>query len=60
MKIVRVVMWGLVAVFNLINMIVHIRETKKAGARWFDNETCAWLVGMLSSVNCSFLNLMLE
>lgn len=60
MKIVRVAMWGLVAVINIFNVIIHIRDMRKAGTRWFDSETCAWMIGIFASLNSVFLNLMLD
>lgn len=33
MKIVRVAMWGFVAVINIFNAIIHIRDTRRAGTR---------------------------
>ena len=60
MKIVRVAMWGLVAAINIFNVIIHIRDTRKAGTRWFDSETCAWMIGIFASLNSAFLNFMLD
>ena len=60
MKFVRCGMWLLVAVINIFNLILHIRDTKKSGTKWSDSETCAWMIGVLASLNSAFLNIMLE
>lgn len=60
MKIVRIVVWALVAVINLANMILHIRSNKKNGVKWNDLETCAWVIGILASLNSAVLNIMLD
>lgn len=60
MKIVRVAMWGLFAVINIFNAIIHIRDTRMTGTNWLDSETCAWLIGILASLNSAVLNIILE
>lgn len=60
MKIVRIVMWSLVAVISIANMVLHIRNNKKNGVKWHDGETCAWVIGILASLNSAVLNIMLD
>lgn len=60
MKILKVSMWGLVAVINIFNVIIHIRDTRKAGKKWFDSETCAWMIGIFASLNSAFLNFTID
>lgn len=59
MKILKVSMWILVALLNIVNVILHICSNKKAGEKWLDSETCAWMIGILASLNSAFLNFML-
>ena len=56
MKILRVLMWLLVALLNIVYVISHIHSNKKAGEKWFDHETCAWMVGVFASLNSAYLN----
>lgn len=56
MKILNVLVWILVALINIVNLILHIHSNKKAGEKWLDSETCAWMIGILASLNSAFLN----
>ena len=56
MKILKVLAWLLVALLNIVNVILHICSNKKAGNKWFDSETCAWMIGIFASLNSVFLN----
>ena len=56
MKILKVLAWILVALLNIVNVILHICSNKKAGNKWFDSETCAWMIGIFASLNSAFLN----
>lgn len=60
MKILKVSMWLLVALLNIVNVILHICSNKKAGKKWFDSETCAWMIGIFASLNSAFLNILLD
>lgn len=60
MKILKVSMWFLVAVFNVANVILHIHYNKKAGKKWLDSETGAWMIGIFASLNSAFLNFVLD
>lgn len=60
MKILKVSMWLLVALLNIVNVISHICSNKKAGNKWFDSETCAWMIGIFASLNSAFLNILLD
>lgn len=60
MKILKVSMWLLVALLNIDNAISHICSNKKAGNKWFDSETCAWMIGIFASLNSAFLNILLD
>lgn len=60
MKILKVSMWLLVALLNIVSVISHICSNKKAGNKWFDSETCAWMVGIFASLNSAFLNILLD
>ena len=60
MKILKVLAWLLVALLNIVNVILHICSNKKAGNKWFDSETCAWMIGIFASLNSAFLNFMLD
>lgn len=59
MKILKVSMWLFVALLNIVNVILHIIYNKKVGKKWFDSETCAWMIGIFASLNSAFLNFML-
>ena len=59
MKILNVLVWLLVALINIANLILHIYSNKKAGEKWFDSETCAWMIGIFASLNSAFLNFVL-
>lgn len=59
MKILKVSMWLFVALLNIVNVILHIIYNKKVGKKWLDSETCAWMIGILASLNSAFLNFML-
>lgn len=59
MKILNVLVWILVALINIVNLILHIHYNKKAGEKWLDSETCAWMIGVFASLNSAFLNFML-
>ena len=56
MKILKVLAWLLVTLLNIVNVILHICSNKKAGNKWFDSETCAWMIGIFASLNSAFLN----
>ena len=60
MKILKVSMWLFVALLNIVNVILHIIYNKKVGKKWFDSETCAWMIGIFASLNSAFLNFMLD
>lgn len=60
MKILWGSLWLLVALLNIVNVILHIYSNKKAGKRWFDSETCAWMIGIFASLNSAFLNFVLN
>ena len=60
MKILKVSMWFFVALLNIVNVVLHIHYNKKAGNKWFDSETCAWMIGIFASLNSAFLNFMLD
>lgn len=60
MKILKVSMWLLVALLNIVNVISHICSNKKDGKKWFDSETCAWMIGIFASLNSAFLNILLD
>lgn len=60
MKIFKVLVWLLVALLNIVNVISHIHSNKKAGKKWSDSETCAWMIGIFASLNSAFLNIMLD
>ena len=60
MKILKVSMWLFVALLNIVNVVLHIHYNKKAGNKWFDSETCAWMIGIFASLNSAFLNFMLD
>ena len=59
MKILNVLVWILVALINIVNLILHIHYNKKVGKKWFDSETCAWMIGIFASLNSAFLNFVL-
>lgn len=59
MKILNVLVWILVALITIANLILHIYSNKKAGEKWLDSETCAWMIAILASLNSAFLNFML-
>ena len=56
MKILNVLVWLLVALINIVNVVLHINYNKKVGNKWFDSETCAWMIGIFASLNSAFLN----
>ena len=56
MKILKVSMWLFVALLNIVNVILHIHYNKKVGKKWFDSETCAWMIGIFASLNSAYLN----
>nr|DAU08668.1 MAG TPA: hypothetical protein [Caudoviricetes sp.] len=56
MKILWGSLWLLVALLNMVNVISHIRSNRKAGNKWFDSETCAWMIGVFASLNSAHLN----
>ena len=60
MKILKVLMWLLVALLNIVNVILHICSNKKAGKKWADSETYAWMIGIFASLNSAFLNFVLD
>lgn len=60
MKILKVSMWLLVALINIANLILHICSNKKAGKKWADSETYAWMIGIFASLNSAFLNILLD
>ena len=60
MKILSVLVWLLVALINIVNVILHIYSNKKSGEKWLDSETCAWMIGILASLNSAFLNFVLN
>lgn len=60
MKILKVSMWLLVALINIANLILHICSNKKAGKKWADSETYAWIIGIFASLNSAFLNILLD
>lgn len=60
MKILKVLMWLLVALLNIVNVILHICSNKKAGKKWADSETYAWMIGIFASLNSAFLNILLD
>ena len=60
MKILWGSLWLLVALLNIVNVVLHICSNKKAGNKWLDSETCAWMIGILASLNSAFLNFMLD
>lgn len=60
MKILKISMWFFVAFLNIVNVILHIHYNKKVGEKWFDSETCAWMIGIFASLNSAFLNFMLD
>ena len=60
MKILKVSMWLFVALLNIVNVILHIHYNKKVGKKWFDSETCAWMIGIFASLNSAFLNVLLD
>lgn len=60
MKILKVSMWFFVALLNIVNVVLHIHYNKKVGNKWFDSETCAWMIGIFASLNSAFLNFMLD
>lgn len=60
MKILKVSMWLFVALLNIVNVILHIHYNKKVGKKWFDSETCAWMIGIFASLNSAFLNFVLD
>lgn len=60
MKILNVLVWILVALINIVNLILHIHYNKKVGKKWFDSETCAWMIGIFASLNSAFLNFVLN
>ena len=59
MKILKVSMWLFVALLNIVNVVLQIHYNKKVGKKWFDSETCAWMIGIFASLNSAFLNFML-
>ena len=56
MKILNVLLWLLIALINIANLILHIYSNKKAGNKWFDSETCAWMICIFASLNSAYLN----
>ena len=60
MKILNVLLWLLVALINIANLILHICSNKKAGEKWLDSETYAWMIGIFASLNSAFLNILLD
>ena len=60
MKILKVLVWLLVALLNIVNVILHICSNKKAGKKWADSETYAWMIGVFASLNSAFLNILLD
>ena len=60
MKILNVLVWLLVALINIVNLILHIYSNKKSGEKWFNSETCAWMIGIFASLNSAFLNFVLN
>ena len=56
MKILKVLVWLLVAFLNIVNLILHIYSNKKAGEKWADSETYAWMIGVFASLNSAYLN----
>ena len=60
MKILNVLVWLLVALISIANLILHIYSNKKAGEKWFNSETCAWMIGIFASLNSAFLNFALD
>ena len=60
MKILKVSMWLLVALLNIVNVILHIIYNKKVGEKWLDSETCAWMIGIFASLNSALLNFTLD
>ena len=56
MKILNVLVWLLVALISIANLILHIYSNKKAGEKWFNSETCAWMIGIFFSFFSAFLN----
>ena len=60
MKILKVSMWLFVALLNIVNVMLHIHYNKKVGKKWFDSETCAWMIGIFASLNSAFLNFVLD
>ena len=60
MKMLKVLMWLLVALLNIVNVILHICSNKKAGKKWADSETYAWMIGIFASLNSAFLNFVLD
>ena len=60
MKILKVSMWLLVALLNIVNVILHICSNKKVGKKWADSETYAWMIGIFASLNSAFLNILLD
>ena len=60
MKILWGSLWLLVALLNIVNVILHICSNKKAGKKWADSETCAWMIGIFASLNSALLNILLD
>ena len=60
MKILNVLLWLLIALINIANLILHICSNKKAGKKWADSETYAWMIGIFASLNSAFLNIVLD
>ena len=60
MKILNVLLWLLIALINIANLILHIYSNKKAGKKWADSETYAWMIGIFASLNSAFLNILLD
>ena len=60
MKILNVLVWLLVALISIANLILHIYSNKKAGEKWLNSETCAWMIGIFASLNSAFLNFVLN
>ena len=60
MKILWGSLWLLVALLNIVNVILHICSNKKAGKKWADSETYAWMIGVFASLNSAFLNILLD
>ena len=60
MKILNILVWLLVALINIVNLILHIYSNKKSGEKWFNSETCAWMIVIFASLNSAFLNFALD